>query len=172
MNKQKVIIFEGLDRSGKTSIATETSKLLGIPYFKFEKHNYWDEKKYENATYYDQPFFVELLKQTGLSIVADRAYPSEYAYAPLFDRQLDEKFLRKIDDAHAELGTIIVLCIKRNVNEKDEKVPMDKYKDIISRYLDFSMWTKCHVIILDTTALDLESQINFLISHFRKEGLL
>ena len=104
---QKIILVEGLDRSGKSTIAKKLSNILNIPYFKFEKHRYWEEKKYELATYFDQPYLCELLKQTNYSLIIDRGYPSEFAYAPLFDRELDLNFLRKVDDSFAESGTVI-----------------------------------------------------------------
>ena len=102
MNKQKIILFDGPDKVGKSSIAKELSKVLDIPYFKFTKHDYWARKEYELATKFDQPFLAELLRMTGYSLIIDRGYPSEYAYAPVFDRELDEKLILDLDDMFSD----------------------------------------------------------------------
>jgi thymidylate kinase len=165
--KQNVIIVEGVDKVGKSTIAKELSKAMKIPYFKYNIFNYWDKGQFEQATYFDQPYLVELLKQTKYSIIIDRAYPSEFAYAPVFGRNYDEEFLKKIDEKFAELQAVVILCFKYNNNKKDEKVPLEKYKEILDRYLKFITWSKCRVILLDTTSMDLKSQISFLLSNFQ-----
>lgn len=166
---QKVIIFEGLDKSGKSTIAQELSKILNIPYFKFNVWSYFKKDQFKNATYFDQPYLLEFLKQTGTSVIVDRAYPSEVVYAPVFKREHDKEFLNKLDEEHAKLGTIIVICIKKDVSEQDEVIPKEKYDEIIKGYLEFSINSKCKTILLDTSSLDLQSQIMFLINHINKK---
>ena len=159
MNKQKIILFDGPDKVGKSSIAKELSKVLDIPYFKFTKHDYWAKKEYELATKFDQPFLAELLRMTGYSLIIDRGYPSEYAYAPVFDRELDEKLILDLDDMFSKLNTTIVICTKGNIVEHDEKAPIEKQDKLIERYKDFYNNTKCNKIYLETSLVDLDKQI-------------
>jgi len=166
---QRVILFEGQDKAGKSSIAKELSKVLDIPYFKFNVYKYFNDKKFENATYFDQPYLLEFLKQTKYSAIIDRGYPSEYVYAPIFGRNWDEEFINKLDEEHAKLGTTIVICVKKDTKEKDDVIPTDKFEEIRNRYLQFSMKTKCKTILLDTSSMSLQTQILFLIGHLTKE---
>ncbi len=39
--KQQIIIFEGHDRSGKTTIAQALADNLKIPYFKVKRDKFW-----------------------------------------------------------------------------------------------------------------------------------
>ena len=169
-NKQKIIIFEGADKSAKSTIAQELSNMINVPYFKFKVWDYFKDNKFKNATYFDQPYILEFLKQTGYSVIIDRGYPSEYVYAQVFDRDFDRNFLEKLDIEFSKLNTTIIICFKKNNKEKDEIIPQDKYEKIIEKYLDFSLKTRCKVIILDTSSMDIKTQLLFLMGHlYNKE---
>ena len=159
MSEQKIILFEGPDKCGKTTIAKELSKVLAIPYFKFTAHDYWDKSEYELATKFDQPFLAELLRQTGYSMIIDRGYPSEYAYGHTFNRNPDLDLIAKLDDMFSKLNTTIVFCYKKKHNEADEKVSISKYSTLRNLYQSFMLVTKCNGILLDTTNQDLNKQI-------------
>ena len=168
MTKQKIILFEGPDKCGKTTIAKELSKFIDIPYFKFTAHDYWDKSEYELATKFDQPFLAELLRQTGQSIIIDRGYPSEYVYGSAYNRNPDLDLIAKLDNMFAKLNTTIVFCYKRKHNEVDEKVNVSKYATLRNLYQSFMLVTKCNGVLLDTTDQDLNKQIKTITERLKE----
>ncbi len=167
-NKQKIILFDGVDHVGKTSIAKELSKFLDIPYFKFVNHNYWDKNEYELATKFDQPFLAELLRQTNYSIILDRGYPAEFAYGTVYERNIDYDLIDRIDKMFADLNTTIIFCSKDNNREKDEKVTLDKYEKLSYAYGLFSSMTKCNKIFLNTTSQDVVIQLKTITERLKE----
>lgn len=166
--KQKIIIFEGHDNSGKTILSTELSEALGIPRFKFSSCHSHFATKYDFLlrTYYDQSMFIEFLEQTGYSIILDRSYPSEYVYGRVFNRPVDDKFILELDERYSQLNTTIIICDKRDAfkgYKEDEVVDVCNLVVIKKTYKQFFKLTKCNTIFLDTTKQNLYGDIKTII---------
>lgn len=124
---QRVIIFEGPDKVGKTQIAQELSRRIGVPYFKNENEakNFLDPKSYFVDTLrYADPYFISFLKQTGHSAIIDRHYMSEWVYANVFKRETDIYALHRTDQAMADMRAVMVICYRSDyVGKKDDLFP-------------------------------------------------
>lgn len=169
---QRVIIFEGPDRTGKTNIAQEVSRRISIPYFKndAEVKNFLDPKDYYvNTLRYADPYFLSYLAQTQSSVIIDRHYPSEWVYSKVFNRKTDMKAMRRTDDFLAELGAKIVITWRSDYSNRED----DQFPDVITEkklqlihdaYIEFRNWTKCESIWLNVDDEDLDREVTDVIN--------
>lgn len=165
---QRIIIYEGPDRCGKSEQAKELSRRLGIPYFKnMDEHKYFisDPSYFLNAIRYVDTYFTSYLESTGSSVILDRAWPSEWIYSQALGRKTDFDLLRSLDERHARLGTVIVIP-----RRSDYAGVMDEYESInknIARidelYGMFADWTKCDVVKLNVDDEDLQREMKTTI---------
>lgn len=164
-NKQTIIIFEGHDKSGKSTIAKELSKRIEVPIFKVVRDNYkWDPDI--NLKYLTEGV-TQFIEQSGTSIILDRWHPSDFMYNCLFNRENPTKKIFDIDERLAKLGALIVVCYKSEhayeVDEEDKDfVNPTMYTDMTNLYRVFSRHTKCRVLFINTTNQDLEEQIKVI----------
>ena len=169
---QRVIIFEGPDRTGKTNIAQEVSRRIGIPYFKNDADikNFLNPKDYfVNTLRYADPYFLSYLAQTKSSVIIDRHYPSEWVYSKVFKRKTDMKAMRRTDDFLAELGAKIVITWRSDYsNREDDQFPdvitEKKLQQIHDGYVAFREWTKCESIWLNVDDENLNRETDDVLN--------
>ncbi len=167
MTKRRIIV-DSPDGCGKTEISKALSKELDIPYFKVntEREN-WKNKTFHKSLLFDYvlPQFIE---QTGVSFISDRGYPSEYVYAGVFKRETDYEMLEVIDKQFADLGTIIIVPLRRNYkgSRPDDLVSEEHLEILHYTYLRFLAWTHCRTITIyvDDFKNDLARQIPAIVS--------
>lgn len=166
--KQKVIILEGADRSGKTSISIELSRQLEIPRFKVQRNKYfWDV--FCNINYLDEGV-MQCIEQTGASIIFDRWIPSDYAYSKLFDRDISYRKIWEIDERLARLGAALIICHKQPehfiADEEDKDfVNPSMYAKMFELYQEYSKQSKIkNIVFLDTSDENLQKQVLTIIS--------
>ena len=85
-----LFVFEGVDGTGKTTIAKEVSKMTNIPYYNCFHDNHrafvYDGLLRGVDESYADFVLVDLVRETGMNIILDRSYPSGWVYtqaAPL-----------------------------------------------------------------------------------------
>jgi len=161
-----IIVFEGPDESGKTTIAKVLSKELDIPYFKHDFNDeYWNNSKhsYKDAIKYDTPYFIEYLFQCKPNVIIDRFYPSEYVYAETFrSGDTDKKLIKKIDDVVSVMRDFyMIICYKDSYEDSNSL----KLKE---KYMKFAKLTKTQCLLLNTTDEDLRKQINMIKAFITK----
>lgn len=167
MMRNTIILLEGPDGCGKTEISRALSLELGIPYFKVdsEKAN-WANDAFKHSMWFDFTL-PQFLKTTRVSYIGDRSYVSEWVYSKVFGRQTNDKMLAATDEAMANLGTIVVIALRRNYAEarSDELIPNDKLQPLHDKYLEFAQWTKCRVakIYVDDFDNDLGKELDNLV---------
>lgn len=165
---QRIVIFDGPDRCGKTEQAKELSRRLGIPYFKnMDEHKYFinDPGYFLNAIRYVDTYFTSYLEASGASVILDRAWPSDWIYSQALGRKTDFDLLRHLDERHANLGTVIVIPSRSdysnvvddydNINEN-----INKIHDL---YQQFAMWTKCKTVMVNVDDEDLEREMSEIL---------
>jgi hypothetical protein len=168
--KQQIIIIEGPDMTGKTDIAYALSQSLKIPYYKDSAERVTYLNKPENFIHqlrHSHVGRVDFLNQTGVSVVLDRSWPSEWVYAPIMGRQTDWDVLTALDEEYARLGAKIILCEKSSyedvVDDIDPSLTGDKLQQISGRYDLFGQWTQCETFKLNVDDRNLGSQIEKIV---------
>lgn len=157
---QQVIIFEGADNVGKTTIAQALSVKLQIPYFKNPREH--NEVMSGNTAIETRKgmMLMDFLKETGYSAIFDRNYPSEYAYSNALDREVHIEALKEMDDTYASMGALVVYLYKDHYREyEDDFLPLEKVDKVNVWYRQFLSWTKCHWIALETSDENIGRQL-------------
>lgn len=159
-----IIIFEGVDNCGKTTIAQEFCKRHPeFNYFKVKKEQmYVRELSPEDITKMhaiELNFFYELASQVNMNIVFDRFYPSEYAYGKTF-RNINGDEILRMDEKFAKLGTKIVMCIKPTEKFEDDLFNKEQLIRVSYNYSEFAEKTKCEILVLETDDEDIGREIN------------
>ena len=168
MKKQRVMIFEGPDGTGKSSIAKFMSEHFSIPYFKFNaEHHYWRQKSFKTALEFDQPMMLQYLQQTRNDLIWDRAWPSEWVYSQVFNRETNGKLLSELDKAYSEMGIWIIIPMRDSYENvrPDEIIPKDKIIQIHGMYESFCSWSQCATmrIYVDSFDNDIKKQMSAVL---------
>ena len=159
---QKIIIFSGADKSGKSTIAKALSADLNIPVFKVQRNKYlWDPMV---SLIYGTEMVTQFIEQSGVSIILDRWHDSDFAYSRLFNRDISYRKIWEIDERMAKLGALMVVCYKSPEHfehDKEDEAFIDetKYEEYTNQMRMFAMDSKCKILFLDTSDRNLESQL-------------
>ena len=158
MDEQKILIFEGCEKTGKSSIAKALSKVLDIPYYKdrFQKQK--------------SPLILQLwdfLSQTGYSAIIDRDFPSYYVYYKYYNLPIDSNFY-VIDELATKLDTKVIICYKTKYKNYEDEVPIEANVKLLDLYGEFLQITKCSVMHLETDSENLKEEIGKILEFLRK----
>ena len=156
---QVVLLVEGADGTGKSSIAENVSRLSAVPVFKnSDEHRYFltDPTYFKHAAQYVDTYLFKFLRTTGQSIILDRAWPSEWVYSQVLGRETDPATLKWLDEYCAEMGVKIFLPYRTSYDHlEDYDIIKAKIHEIDRCYEHFQKWTKCQTLRLCTDAMDL-----------------
>lgn len=120
--KGLIVVVEGLERTGKTTLCKEFEK-RGFVYFKdFNRINYHDVTSLEGRL--DTTLtFLQNLSENGVNVVVDRLHLSEYSYANVFRKQEGEaRNVDYIDNAISKLNSVLILCKSDNDEEYKKRM--------------------------------------------------
>ena len=163
----KIVIFEGHDRAGKTSICNELARQTGLQLFK--NHNQlknFAARSFANSVFIEANYVYQMLQQCkfeGGGIIFDRSMPSEYVYAKVFGRKTDLQMIEVFDEAMAQMDAKIIYCHKDvdfSAKFSDEVVAYSNLAQIKSAYDEYFQVTKCKVLKLETSDENLDAQIS------------
>jgi thymidylate kinase len=168
-NKQQIVIMEGADMMGKSTIAEALSKKLSVPIVKIKRHEKWFDPMIDLI--YAGETHCQLAEQTGYSFIYDRLFPSEYAYSRAYGRATSHDKILSIDERYAAMGAVVVVCYKNaKAYQEDDKGIIDvaKYTQLTDWFKEFKKISKCKVLMLDTTDENLEAQLDAIIKELDK----
>lgn len=170
MNEQTIIILCGPDMCGKTNIGKELSHQFNVPYFKAknEHETYLKQKDYFlQQLLHADPRVVDLLTQTGQSLIMDRGYPCEYVYSKVMGRKTDFQMIEKLDEAFAAINTWIIVCHRSSYNgivdDIDSNINEAMLNKIDNEYKSFMKLTKCKKMLLNVDDENLEREVNDIL---------
>lgn len=105
----KIVIVEGVDRSGKTTVANALSRALGIPVFRNREFGLDVESHERGACYEIQKMWLMLnmVETFDDDVIFDRLHLSEFVYG-LIERGYVNNNVWKVDERLSSLGAIIV----------------------------------------------------------------
>lgn len=170
--KQTIIIFDGPDGCGKTNISAELSKRIGIPVFKNDQE--WSHFGTKNAAEYfritgeySYPFALSLLRQTGYSVIFDRAHPSEWAYSRVFGRKRCDDVIASADDMCASLDAKIIIPLRSDYSKVYDEYGVKQHhlESLDALYREYaSSVTKCKTLLLNVDDEDLDREVSEIMS--------
>ena len=126
--KGLIVVVEGLERTGKTTLCKEFEK-RGFVYFKdFNRINYHDVTSLEGRL--DTTLtFLQNLSENGVNVVVDRLHLSEYSYANTLRKLgVAARYVDYVDNAISKLNSILILCKSDNDEEYKNRMLL-KYTD-------------------------------------------
>ena len=124
--KGLIVVVEGLERTGKTTLCKEFEK-RGFVYFKdFNRINYHDVTSLEGRL--DTTLtFLQNLSENGVNVVVDRLHLSEYSYGNVLRKaEWAARNIDYIDNAISKLNSVLILC-KSDYDEEYKKRMLLKY---------------------------------------------
>ena len=126
--KGLIVVVEGLERTGKTTLCKEFEE-RGFVYFKdFNRINYHDVVSLEGRL--DTTLtFLQNLSENGINVVVDRLHLSEYSYGNVF-RKLKgtARNIDYIDNAISKLNSVLIYCKDSDFEEYKNRMIL-KYTD-------------------------------------------
>jgi deoxyadenosine/deoxycytidine kinase len=174
MKKQTVIIFDGADKCGKSEMAKELSRRLEIPYFKNQSE--WDAfssdpSYFANAMKYGDDFFYRFLRDTGVSCILDRSYPSEWVYSRVYNRSTHNDALTHVDKLASSINVRIVIPYRSSyegIRDDVHDIDQTYLEKIDSTYLSFMSWTSCPVFRMNVDDENLEREMIDILNFLEK----
>lgn len=164
--KQTIILFAGPDMCGKTNIAHALGDRLNIPVFKASSEHktfLGSHDAFIEQLRYADPRMIDILKQTGYSIILDRGYPCEKTYSEFFKRATDYKALKYVDESFAALNAKIIICTRKSfkgiVDDLDSRLDENALYELSQLYVSFTEWTTCKTHVLYVDDFDVERQL-------------
>ena len=166
-----IVIFDGCDNTGKTTIAQALARRLMWTYFKY---TFVDKSLLANdicsiVNENLERYSLQMLEALGgsygrgVNIIIDRHYPSDYVYGRMFRNRTLES-LRKIEEHLIQLRHLIVICTKDEIEVKDDAfVDKTQQKTANNMFRDFKNFSNANVLLLDTTDENLEKQLDTII---------
>ena len=113
--KGLIVVVEGLERTGKTTLCKEFEK-RGFVYFKdfnrINKHLCAGMESRLDTTL----TFLQNLSENGVNVVVDRLHLSEYAYGKIF-RKGHSSNVDYIDNAISKLNSVLIYCKDNDFEE-------------------------------------------------------
>lgn len=173
--KNRNIFICGPDMCGKTQIAKELSRRIGIPYFKpsDEKLTFLNnQENFINHLRFSDPRMVDFLSQTGHRAIFDRGFPCEWVYSRYFDRKTDMDALRYIDSAHSKMGTLVVITHRSSyagiTDDLDSRIGSGELLRLESLYREFCDWTGCETLFLNVDSENLDEEVETIVSRLEE----
>lgn len=165
--RQMIVFFVGPDMTGKTNIAQALARELNIPYFKASSEHGTFLNAHDSflkQLLYADPRLQDFLKQTQHSVIFDRGYPCEWAYAHTLDRKTDDAAINFIDEQYAKMGAKIIMCSRSSYkgiyDDLDPTINEDVLTKLDRKYRDFlAFHTMCENMILNVDDENLEREV-------------
>lgn len=105
-----IFVLEGPDGAGKTTLGHKMAEMLECEYV----HATWDKQTNEHMDVYHTSYLLKMIHASaeGRSIVVDRWWPSETAYASVFrDPMRWNGICRCLDRVFQRLGGVYIMCL-------------------------------------------------------------
>lgn len=176
---QRVIVFVGPDRVGKTEISTALSQVLQIPRFKAaSEHDTFlnHQDRFVNQLRYADVRMADFLSQTKTNVIMDRGWPCEMSYSNVLNRSTDMVALGKIDAMMANLGAVVVICSRSSyvgiVDDIDPTINDQKLTQLDAAYRRFMSWTKCRTMVLNVDDENLHRELDDVLKFLGYDELI
>lgn len=138
-----IVIVEGIDRVGKTTLCNALSTRLNLPIY---KHNISriDYPKMDNDNETDKMLqLIELLRMTNSSIIFDRFHLSEYVYGTIerdYDKEHALSNFKLIDDELKFKHIVLILVQPTDVEQssREHGLSLVKHSEAFDKLFELS----------------------------------
>lgn len=170
--RQRVVIFGGPDRCGKTTIAKELSRQTGIPYFKPVNQSWFaqnDPGRFALQTEWGEPKLYDFIHQTKASAIMDRGFPCDYVYSKLLGRHTAWNTIEELDKAYGELGALFVVTVrtsyKGRADDQWKKIDEPMLWTLDQQYRVYAKNSNMRTLVLETDDENLKKQIEAIMMY-------
>lgn len=150
-----IVVVEGVDRSGKTTVANALSKALNVPVFRNEEFGFENEYHGRGAVYETQKMWLMLnmVETFDADVIFDRLHLSEYVYG-MIERGYINNNVWKIDDRLSSLEAILVHVKPYDIESSSllHGKDLTEYEDAFEWAVEYV--TRCDVVT--GTVLDVD----------------
>ncbi|MHA1333237.1 MAG: hypothetical protein ACTSPL_04080 [Candidatus Odinarchaeia archaeon] len=159
--KKFIIIFEGIDGVGKTTLAKGVAEQLNFPYIDPYFPLTWGREAKRCLADYSYKFLEDFLPAIT-SCIIDRFFGSEYVYSTLFNRRENPDEIFTIEEKFTQKRSVkfinIIVRTHRNIENYDPKAD--------DLFVEYSQKTKFLTLIVYNDDFDraLKAIVNFLKS--------
>lgn len=167
---EKIIFFEGPDKSGKSTIAEVLARKLNLPYIPSETAQ--NQGDYYNDLVYGELKLAKFLVQLSdggqsISFVKDRNWISELIYGTVYGRKVCYETLARLDELYANLNTYVIVCIKNDNKynlEGEPELVLENHQKLHNKYINWFYETesKYPKLLLNTSDQTLNNQISII----------
>jgi thymidylate kinase len=155
-----IIVFEGPDGCGKTTLAKSVSSVFSIPIYKPAGTPLTGITVAESQAEDRGAWGLVALLAPSVHVIFDRAFPSEWVYGMAFDRQFDTEAVWSLDAQLASMPHLCYLVLPKKIaargvlhhwlrNRGVDDVTPERWQEIASGYADY-----CSLSRLDWKTID------------------
>lgn len=175
-----VLIFEGHDRSGKTTIANKLAEKFDTEVFMTNsKECFTDKAAYskDSSNIAKFNFYIASLVHNIVAcnsiqkpIIIYRSFLSEMVYSEIFERATDNTFNNATDMLLSSIDSIVILC-KNDRDQFDDELLSDVLvKSSIEMYDKVKLNVKCDVLCLDTSSHNVDAHVDYIMSYIKNKN--
>lgn len=149
-----MIIVEGVDGTGKTTLCRELEGRLGFPLYKAEVTPQ-DESITVSASQAADVASIRMATVTKCDVILDRSFMSEWVYGTCYGRDVDTFVIEKLDSWCADAGALGIY-LRPNapweaMHRADDHVKSeDEYRRLMDLYDDYVARSKMTWLKLDS----------------------
>jgi|WetSurMetagenome_2_1015567.scaffolds.fasta_scaffold01141_11 thymidylate kinase len=170
-----IIILEGPDRSGKTEIGLELTKIINCSYFKnhYDVKNFYGTGDHYISVISEMFYLLNFLEQVPLknkNLILDRFHLTEWAYANAYRRKTNKTLLKELDKKLTDFNSVVIYCYKNNyVNFDDDHVNINMIDKIKDSYHEILNESSLPILHLNTEDEILKREINEICNFLSKQ---
>lgn len=170
-----VIIIEGPDRSGKTTVAELVAKHFGTEVFMTNSRECFADLKNDTSNLakfnYYLAKFIENMQATSEQtkpIVIYRSFLSEMVYADLFNRKTHNQANNSTDDCFKLMNaTVFLLQNKKALHYGDDLLSDGEVRRSIRLFDKYKNYVKTELKEIDTYDREVTAYVQEIINHVK-----
>lgn len=168
---QRIVIFGGPDRCGKTTIAKELSGLTKWPYFKpvsQQRIAIENPDAFKMQTRWGEPKLFDFLKQTGHSAIIDRGFPCDWVYSKALGRQTAWGTIDELDWYYSTLNAFLVFTVRKSYlgrqDDNFKSITEERLYKLHDLYVQYARRTSIPCLVLETDDENLQEQVRTILT--------